>query len=179
MPYGGVSYASSQSEADRRVHKAWNEDPPNTGPEPPAGMRRWALQSLFGKQCRSVDDLRLLADMTRFFDCNEAQKQDGFDVQREANGLMSLGNTWSDKSWPGDLEWQTTAADQVVQWELTCTVFTGFIGKGPLAGYNELRRFKAHAVITMDGDNASGDGSKLPVGDPVAAGPGAPAAGSG
>ena len=160
MPSGGASYAVSRSEADKRVHKAWNEDAPNTGPAAPAGSRRWVLQSLFGNECKSVDDLQLLVDMSKHFNGKEAQKQDGFDVQREADGSLSLGITWSGKTWPGDLEWQTTPADQILHWELTCTVVTGFIGKGPLAGYNELRRFSAHAVIPVESKSTRGGDTK-------------------
>ena len=142
------------------MHKAWDEEPLNTGPEAPAGMRRWVLHSLFGKECKSVDDLKLLADMAKHFSGKEAQRQDGFDVQRETDGSMSLGITWSDKTWPSELDWQTTAEDQVVQWELTCTVITGFIGKGPLAGYNELRRFSAQAVIPLESKSTRGGDTK-------------------
>ena len=40
--------------------------------------------------------------------------------------------------------------DRVVSWQLTCSVTTGFIGKGPLAGYNELRRFTARAMVPAE-----------------------------
>ena len=137
--------------ANMAMHKAWREVPTAVrGLQPPAAIRRWVLQSLFGKERKSARDLQFLADAAKHYDGRAAQTADEFDVQHEADGAMSLGIRWSEQAWPGALEWQTAAPDHVVAWDVTCTVITGFIGKGPLAGYNELRRFTAHAVIPVE-----------------------------
>ncbi len=39
--------------------------------------------------------------------------------------------------------------DHVDSWDLTCAVTTGFIGKGVLRGYHELRKFSTHHTIAV------------------------------
>ena len=62
----------------------------------------------------------------------------------------ALGITWSEHTWPGALQWRIGAGERVVDWQLALTVTTGFIGKGPLAGYCELRRISADAVVPIE-----------------------------
>jgi len=37
----------------------------------------------------------------------------------------------------------------VDSWDLTCAVTAGFIGKGVLRGYHELRQFSARATLAV------------------------------
>ena len=39
--------------------------------------------------------------------------------------------------------------DCVSAWDVAFTVTSGFVGKGPLAGYYELRRFSARAALPV------------------------------
>ena len=142
--------AASGAEGGRHPRKAWSEVLPYstyTADTAPAGSRCWVLQSLFGAERKSGSsgDLRFLQQAAVHANSEQMLQQGGFSVQ--SNGTLCL--QWSDHILHGALEWQMAAAGQRTQWELTCTIVTGFVGSDLLAGYNELRRFTAHASIPV------------------------------
>lgn len=133
--------------------------------EKEVAAREWELNALFGMQRKTANDLKFLESVADGFDGSEMY-QDGFDIRKEEPRTNSkyipknfLGVTLRGEDWKDyDAEWKFLSDVRPTEWEVTCVVTLGFIGKGPLQGYTEIRKMKAATILKLKKQTAPLEG---------------------
>lgn len=135
----------SNADARKRSYPGWQEQETRIDHHTQVTTRRWEPTDIFERPLRSVLELDRLKEAAPRFSGKPGQKAAGFGFDRDGQDLLV---TLIGRDYPGNCTWTfATPAQLPKEWDLGLTVTLGFIGKGLLKGYFEVREAQMHAKL--------------------------------